>query len=180
MRIGQGYDVHRLIENRKLIIGGVDIPFSKGLLGHSDADVLLHAISDALLGAASLGDIGLYFSDKDEKNKDISSIFILKKCYKMVRDKGFLVGNIDATVIIEEPKLKDYIIDMRKNISKELNISIDQVNIKATTEEKMGYIGTGDGIRAEAVCLLETFYEASQSVYDSNLTGGCMGCRVRG
>lgn len=179
MRIGQGCDIHRLIHNRKLIVGGVEIPFEKGLLGHSDADVLSHAIADAILGAAALGDIGHHFSDKDDKYKDMSSILILKQCYKLIRDKGLLVSNIDATIISEAPKMQGYILDMRKNISKALNISVDQVNIKATTEEKMGYVGNGEGVRAEAVCLLESFYEASKTVYDSNSTAGGCCCSIR-
>ncbi|MBQ9608331.1 MAG: 2-C-methyl-D-erythritol 2,4-cyclodiphosphate synthase [Lachnospiraceae bacterium] len=156
MRIGTGYDVHRLVEGRKLIIGGVDIPYDKGLLGHSDADVLLHAIMDAILGAAALGDIGLHFPDTDEKYKDADSIVLLKEVAKKIDEKNMLVGNIDATIIAQAPKLRPYIDDMRQNIASALNIDITQVNVKATTEEKLGFTGEGLGISAQAVCLLET------------------------
>ncbi|MBR1817014.1 MAG: 2-C-methyl-D-erythritol 2,4-cyclodiphosphate synthase [Lachnospiraceae bacterium] len=156
MRIGTGYDVHRLTEGRKLIIGGVDIPYEKGLLGHSDADVLLHAIMDAILGAAALGDIGLHFPDTDEKYKGADSIVLLKEVAKLIDEKNMLVGNIDATIVAQAPKLRPYIEDMRKNIAMALNIDITQVNVKATTEEKLGFTGEGLGISAQAVCLLET------------------------
>ena len=156
MRIGTGYDVHRLTEGRKLIIGGVDIPYEKGLLGHSDADVLLHAIMDAILGAAALGDIGLHFPDTDEKYKGADSMVLLKEVAKLIDEKNMLVGNIDATIVAQAPKLRPYIEDMRKNIATALNIDITQVNVKATTEEKLGFTGEGLGISAQAVCLLET------------------------
>lgn len=155
MRIGHGYDVHKLTENRKLILGGVDIPYEKGLLGHSDADVLLHAISDSLLGAAALGDIGKYFPDTDEKYKGADSILLLKEVCKMLDEKGYSIQNIDSTVIAQAPKLKPYIEQMRKNIAEACNISIEQVNVKATTEEKLGFTGSGEGISAHSVCLID-------------------------
>lgn len=155
MRIGHGYDVHKLTENRKLILGGVDIPYEKGLLGHSDADVLLHAISDALLGAAALGDIGKHFPDTDEKYKGTDSILLLKDVCRMLVEKGYSIQNIDSTVIAQAPKLKPYIEQMRKNIAEACNINIDQVNVKATTEEKLGFTGSGEGISAHAVCLID-------------------------
>lgn len=155
MRIGHGYDVHKLTENRKLILGGVDIPYEKGLLGHSDADVLLHAISDSLLGAAALGDIGKHFPDTDEKYKGADSILLLKEVCKMLDEKGYSIQNIDSTVIAQAPKLKPYIEQMRKNIAEACNISIEQVNVKATTEEKLGFTGSGEGISAHSVCLID-------------------------
>ena len=155
MRIGHGYDVHRLTEGRKLILGGVDIPYKMGLLGHSDADVLLHAICDALLGAAALGDMGKHFPDSDEKYKDINSVILLKKTAELLREKGYTVLNIDATVIAQAPKLSPYIEKMRDNISNTLNVDKDIMNIKATTEEGLGFTGAGAGIAAHAVCLIE-------------------------
>ncbi|MGN0504444.1 MAG: 2-C-methyl-D-erythritol 2,4-cyclodiphosphate synthase [Ruminococcus sp.] len=155
MRIGHGYDVHRLVEGRKLILGGVDIPYEKGLLGHSDADVLLHAIADALLGAAALGDIGKHFPDTDEKYKDADSLVLLGEVVKLLGEKGYKVGNIDATVIAQKPKLMTYIPKMRENIAETLGVDIDFVNIKATTEEKLGFTGSGEGISAHAVCVIE-------------------------
>lgn len=177
MRIGHGYDVHQLVANRPLIIGGVNIPYEKGLLGHSDADVLLHAIMDSLLGAAGLGDIGLHFPDSDDKYKGADSMELLKEVSKLVSDKGYLISNIDATVIAQAPKMRPFIDDMRKNVASVLELETDQVNIKATTEEKLGFTGRGEGISAEAVCLLESFYEGSYGVYDSNIpAGGCQAC----
>lgn len=155
MRIGHGYDVHKLTENRKLILGGVDIPYEKGLLGHSDADVLLHAISDALLGAAALGDIGKHFPDTDEKYKGADSILLLKEVCRMLVEKGYSIQNIDSTVIAQAPKLKPYIEQMRKNIAEACNINMEQVNVKATTEEKLGFTGSGEGISAHSVCLID-------------------------
>ncbi len=155
MRIGHGYDVHKLTENRKLILGGVDIPYEKGLLGHSDADVLLHAISDALLGASALGDIGKHFPDTDEKYKGANSLLLLKEVCRLINEKGYKIANIDSTVIAQAPKLKPYIEQMRKNIADVCNISIDRVNVKATTEEKLGFTGSGEGISAHAVCLID-------------------------
>lgn len=159
-RIGEGYDIHRLVENRKLILGGVEIEYKKGLLGHSDADVLIHAIIDSILGAASLFDIGYHFPDSDSKYKNVSSIELLKeimnlKCGdKSFQDKYSII-NIDSTIICEEPKLRKYISDMRKNISAALSISFDDVNVKAKTEEGLGYIGDGSAISARAVCMLK-------------------------
>ena len=154
MRIGHGYDVHRLTENRKLIIGGVTIPYEKGLDGHSDADVLLHAIMDALLGAAALGDIGKLYPDHDQKFLDIDSMLLLKDTYERLCEKGYSIGNIDATVIAQRPKLAPFIPTMRERIAQTLCISLDQINIKATTEEKLGFTGSGEGIAAHAVCLI--------------------------
>lgn len=155
MRIGHGYDVHRLTENRKLILGGVEIPFEKGLLGHSDADVLLHAISDALLGAAALGDIGKLFPDNDPEYEGADSLILLKRVYEEVRKSGFYAENIDATVLCQRPKLRSYIDDMRKNIAEACGLEIGAVSVKATTEEGLGFTGSGEGIAAHAVCLLE-------------------------
>ncbi len=154
MRIGHGYDVHRLVENRRLIIGGVDIPYEKGLLGHSDADVLLHAVSDALLGAASLGDIGKHFPDTDPQYKGIDSRVLLRNVIMLVEQKGFSVSNIDCTVIAQKPKLKDYIEQMRINIAEDCMLDVSCVNVKATTEEGLGFTGDMSGIAAHAVCIL--------------------------
>lgn len=154
MRVGLGYDVHKLVQNRDLIIGGVNIPYEKGLLGHSDADVLLHAISDSLLGAAGLGDIGTHFPDTDPKYKGISSIILLEKVGELLNLKGYRIGNIDATIIAQRPKMLPYIMDMKNNISKALNISIDAINVKATTEEGLGFTGNGEGISSQCICLL--------------------------
>ncbi len=159
MRVGTGYDVHKLVEGRKLIIGGVEIPHEKGLLGHSDADVLIHAIMDALLGAATLGDIGVHFPDTDPAYKDISSILLLEKVRDLLADKGYSVGNIDATIIAQRPKMTPHIAEMRENIAHALDIETDYVNIKATTEEGLGFTGTGEGISAQAVALLLTAEE---------------------
>ena len=155
MRIGMGYDVHRLTENRKLILGGVEIPYEKGLLGHSDADVLLHAIMDALLGAAALGDIGKHFPDTDPAYKGISSILLLEHVGRLLEAEGIKIGTIDATVIAQRPKLAPYIMNMRENIAKALNIDIQQINVKATTEEGLGFTGEGLGIASNAICLVE-------------------------
>ncbi|MFI3252891.1 MAG: 2-C-methyl-D-erythritol 2,4-cyclodiphosphate synthase [Eubacteriales bacterium] len=155
MRIGQGYDVHRLVKGRLLILGGEYIPFEKGLLGHSDADVLVHSIMDALLGAAALGDIGKYFPDTQEIYKDADSVLLLMDVRELLEKNGYTVGNIDATIIAEEPKLSPYILTMRENIAEALMISVDAVSIKATTEEGLGFTGIGEGMAAHAVCLLE-------------------------
>ena len=155
IRIGQGYDVHKLVEDRRLILGGVDIPYEKGLLGHSDADVLVHAVMDALLGAAALGDIGRHFPDNSDDFKNISSLILLDKVFHLLKDKGYTTINIDATVIAQRPKLASHIEDMRKNIANALQCDVDQINIKATTEEGLGFTGTGEGIAAQAVCLIE-------------------------
>jgi 2-C-methyl-D-erythritol 2,4-cyclodiphosphate synthase len=154
MRIGQGYDVHQLVAGRKLIIGGVDIPFEKGLLGHSDADVLLHAICDALLGAVALGDIGRHFSDTDAKYKNIDSRILLRESLHMVREQGYRVGNVDATIIAQAPKMAPHIHNMVANIADDLRIERNLVNVKATTTEKLGLTGRGEGIAAQAVVLL--------------------------
>ncbi|MGL5087518.1 MAG: 2-C-methyl-D-erythritol 2,4-cyclodiphosphate synthase [Clostridium sp.] len=154
MRIGMGYDVHKLVENRDLILGGVTIPYEKGLLGHSDADVLLHAIMDSLLGATALGDIGKHFPDTDVKYKGISSINLLKEVGTLLSSNGFLIGNIDSTIIAQAPKMAPHIQTMRENIASALNISIDKINVKATTEEGLGFTGTGEGISAQSICLV--------------------------
>lgn len=154
MRIGMGYDVHRLEENRDLIIGGVKIEYEKGLLGHSDADVLTHAIMDAILGAAGEGDIGLHFPDTSGEFKDISSITLLKRVKDIIDKKGFSIGNIDATIIAQAPKMRPHIDAMRKNIADTLQVDISKINIKATTEEHLGFTGRGEGIASEAICLL--------------------------
>jgi len=154
-RIGHGYDVHKLVEDRWLIIGGVDIPHTKGLLGHSDADVLLHAIMDAILGALGLGDIGRHFPDNEEIYKNISSLVLLSKIDELLKSHGAQIVNIDATLVIQRPKIAPYIQGMRENISKILGISAELVNIKATTEERLGFTGCEDGAAAHAVCLLE-------------------------
>lgn len=150
-RFGMGYDVHRLVEGRRLILGGVDVPHSLGLLGHSDADVLLHAIADALLGAAALGDIGRHFPDTDERFKGADSLKLLAQVVYLVEQKGYCIGNVDATIVAQKPKLKDYIPQMNANIAKVLKISLDDVNVKATTEEKLGFTGMEEGIAAYAV-----------------------------
>lgn len=154
MRIGHGYDVHRLVEERKLILGGVDIPYEKGLLGHSDADVLTHAVMDALLGAAGLGDIGKHFPDTDPTYKGADSLKLLDHVMEVLRGKGWQVGNIDATIIAQRPKLAGFIPEMRENLAVRMNVAPEQVNVKATTEEKLGFTGSGEGIAAHAVCLL--------------------------
>ena len=155
MRIGHGYDVHRLVEGRDLILGGVKIDYEKGLLGHSDADVLLHAVSDALLGAAGLGDIGRHFPDTDPKYKGADSLELLREVYRKISEKGFRVGNIDVTMIAQKPKLKDFIPQMQENIAAAVGVAPDRVNVKATTEEKLGFTGSGEGMACHAVCLLE-------------------------
>ena len=154
MRVGMGYDVHKLTEGRKLILGGVDIPWEKGLLGHSDADVLIHAVMDALLGAAALGDIGKHFPDTDPVYKGASSIRLLEEVGRMIDEKLYVIGNIDATIIAQRPKMAPHIEQMRKNVAEALHIEVDQVNIKATTEEGLGFTGRGEGIASQAICLL--------------------------
>ena len=154
-RIGHGYDVHRLVEDRKLILGGIEIPYEKGLLGHSDADVLVHAVMDALLGACALGDIGKLFPDNDDSFKGISSMLLLAKVREVLNERGYVINNVDSTIIAQRPKLAPFIADMRKNIANELGIDIDQVSVKATTEEKLGFTGDGSGIAAHAVALVE-------------------------
>ena len=155
MRIGHGYDVHKLTENRKLILGGVEIPFELGLLGHSDADVLVHAIMDSLLGAAALGDIGNLFPDTDKAFKGADSILLLKEVCRVLSDNGYKIVNIDSTLIAQKPKLKDYIYSMRENIASACNIDISAVSVKATTEEKLGFTGRLEGISVHAVCLID-------------------------
>ena len=155
MRIGHGYDVHRLVEGRDLILGGVKIDYEKGLLGHSDADVLLHAVSDALLGAAGLGDIGRHFPDTDPKYKGADSLELLREVYRKISEKGYRVGNIDVTMIAQRPKLKDFIPQMQENIAAAVGVTPDRVNVKATTEEKLGFTGSGEGMACHAVCVLE-------------------------
>lgn len=155
MRIGMGYDVHRLVENRELILGGVTIDYELGLLGHSDADVLLHAIMDALLGAAALGDIGKHFPDNDEKYRGADSLWLLECVRGKVKEAGHVVGNVDATIIAQKPKMRPYIESMRENVAKALCVDVSRINIKATTEEGLGFTGSGQGISAQAICLLE-------------------------
>ncbi len=154
MKIGIGYDVHQLVEGRKLIIGGIEIPYPKGLLGHSDADVLIHAIMDSILGALSLGDIGKHFPDTDPQYKDISSLILLKRVYDIMRSENYTIGNIDAIVVAQEPKLSPYIDSMKEKIADVLKVSKDKINIKATTTEKLGFEGRKEGIGAYSVCLL--------------------------
>ena len=154
MRVGLGYDVHKLVEGRKLIIGGVDVPHETGLLGHSDADVLVHAVMDSILGALALGDIGKHFPDTDEKYKGADSIKLLEFVYNVIRDKGYIIGNIDCTIIAQSPKMAPHIEKMRNNIAKALNTDINNINVKATTEEGLGFTGTKQGIAAQSICLL--------------------------
>ena len=176
MRIGQGYDVHRLVEGRKLIIGGVDIPYEKGLLGHSDADVLLHALMDALLGAAALGDIGQHFPDSDERYKGISSIALLKEVGKILQENGYMIENIDSTVIAQRPKLLPYRPQMAENIAAALGIEKEQVSVKATSEEGLGFTGTGEGISAQAIALLSSVADYAPEDRVGIISGGCGGC----
>ncbi|WP_315168338.1 2-C-methyl-D-erythritol 2,4-cyclodiphosphate synthase [Metaclostridioides mangenotii] len=154
MRVGLGYDVHRLVEGRKLILGGVEIPHEKGLLGHSDADVITHAITDSILGALALGDIGKHFPDTDEKYKGADSVKLLSHVFELVKSKGYKIGNIDSTIIAQRPKLAPYIDQMREVIAKTLETEIYNINIKATTEEKLGFTGSEDGISSQSICLL--------------------------
>ena len=177
MRIGMGYDVHRLTEGRDLILGGVKIPYEKGLLGHSDADVLLHAVMDALLGAAALGDIGKHFPDTDPAYKGISSLKLLEHVGELLEKEGYTVGNIGATIIAQKPKMAPHIPGMRANVARVLRIEENQINIKATTEEGLGFTGSGEGISSQAICLLIP----AEYVYDDVMEpqkgcGGCAGC----
>ena len=178
MRIGTGYDVHRLTEGRDLILGGVKIPYEKGLLGHSDADVLLHAVMDALLGAAALGDIGKHFPDTDPEYKGISSLKLLGHVGRLIDEKFYVIGNIDATIIAQMPKLAPYIEEMRRNVADTLHINLDQVNIKATTEEGLGFTGSGEGIAAQAAACLDTIENFSYAVGagDRERCAGCGSC----
>lgn len=175
MRVGIGYDVHKLAENRELILGGVRIPHTLGLLGHSDADVVVHAIMDALLGAASLGDIGKHFPDTDEQYKGISSMKLLERVGALLEQEGYVVENIDATIIAQKPKLRPYIEQMEQNVAEVLKLAKNQVNIKATTEEGLGFTGKQEGISAQAICSLTGFYEGSIQAYSSERS--CQGCR---
>ena len=154
MRIGTGYDVHKLVEGRKLIMGGVEIPYEKGLLGHSDADVLVHAIMDALLGAAALGDIGKHFPDTDPKYKGADSLMLMREVKRILSDEGYEIENVDSTIIAQAPKMKPHIEEMRQNIAEALSLDISQVSVKATTEERLGFTGRGEGISAQAVALI--------------------------
>lgn len=178
MRIGMGYDVHRLVEGRKLMIGGVEIPHEQGLLGHSDADVLLHAVMDALLGAAALGDIGKHFPDTDDAYKGADSRALLRKVGEMLENEHYIIDNIDATIIAQQPKMRPYIEQMRANIAADLGIETEQVNVKATTEEGLGFTGAMEGISAQAVCLLvkpvEAYTESGQTIAQG--CEGCSGC----
>lgn len=180
MRIGQGYDVHKLVEGRDLILGGVTVPYEKGLLGHSDADVLVHAVMDALLGAAALGDIGQHFPDTDPKYKGISSIALLKEVGALLEKEGYVIENIDATIIAQRPKLAAYRPQMAKNIAEALHLELNQVSVKATTEEGLGFTGSGEGISSQAITLLShmrDFAADDRMVYrDDVVSGGCGGC----
>ena len=175
MRVGIGYDVHRLTEDRDLILGGVKIDWEKGLLGHSDADVLIHAVMDALLGAAALGDIGKHFPDTDPAYKGISSILLLEHVTKLLREHHYEIGNIDATIIAQAPKMRPHIDTMRENIAKALVIDVGQVNVKATTEEGLGFTGSGEGISSQAICLVTTPYDLTAQAVQGGC-GSCSGC----
>lgn len=191
MRIGTGYDVHRLAKERALVLGGVVIPYEKGLLGHSDADVLLHAVMDALLGAAALGDIGKHFPDSEERYRGISSLALLKEVKALLDAELYIVENIDATIIAEHPKLAPYLQEMRENMANTLGIDISQISVKATTEEGLGFIGSGEGIAAQAVCLLENIrdysfggggtgaYAYEDGMQRENGCTHCTGCKGR-
>ncbi|MBO6015713.1 MAG: 2-C-methyl-D-erythritol 2,4-cyclodiphosphate synthase [Lachnospiraceae bacterium] len=177
MRIGMGYDVHRLVEGRDLILGGVKIPHELGLLGHSDADVLLHAIMDALLGAAGMGDIGLHFPDTDESYKGADSLALLARVGEMLDEKCYVIENIDATIIAQKPKMRPHIDAMRENIARVLGLDISQVNVKATTEEGLGFTGAMEGISAQAVCLLNSPFGLMSVDVTQSGCEGCAGCR---
>ena len=172
MRVGIGYDVHKLVEGRELILGGVNIPYEKGLLGHSDADVIVHAIMDAMLGAAALGDIGQHFPDTDPQYKGISSIALLKHVGKLLEEHNYVIENIDSTIIAQRPKMMPHLPQMRKNVAEALGIEVNQINIKATTEEGMGFTGSGDGISAQAICSLIPLMDL---VSNDAMNGGCCG-----
>lgn len=179
MRVGMGYDVHRLVEGRDLIMGGVKIPYEKGLLGHSDADVLIHAVMDALLGAAGLGDIGFHFPDSDERFKGISSVRLLEHVAELLDEHMYVIENIDATIIAQRPKMRPHIAEMEKNIAEALKISVDQINIKATTEEGLGFTGSGEGISSQAICCLEkiTNFSSVDVTPGEKSCAGCSGCK---
>ncbi len=180
MRVGLGYDVHKLVEDRDLIIGGVNIPYEKGLLGHSDADVLLHAIADALLGAAALGDIGKHFPDTDPAYKGISSIVLLERVRDLLEEEMFIIENVDATIIAQKPKMLPHSPQMRENIAKALKLPVSRVSVKATTEEGLGFTGTGQGISSQAICSLSTVadyrYDSMNVISYPNNCEGCPGC----
>jgi len=181
MRTGMGYDVHRLVEGRDLIIGGVKIDYEKGLLGHSDADVLLHAISDSLLGAAALGGIGKHFPDTDPKYKGANSLMLLKEVGRMLDEEGYIIQNIDATIVAQAPKMRPHIDKMCNNIADALSIDVCQVNIKATTEEGLGFTGSGEGISAFSICLIENPCDfVTMDVSEINKCEGCSGCNKSG
>ncbi len=184
MRVGMGYDVHRLVEDRDLILGGVKLEYEKGLLGHSDADVLLHAIMDALLGAAALGDIGKHFPDTDPQYKGISSLRLLEQVGNLLEEANYVVENIDATIIAQRPKMAPHIGAMRENIAQALGILTDQVNVKATTEEGLGFTGTGEGISAQAICALtslqEYVYAWENEENREKACKNCLGCQKSG
>lgn len=179
MRVGMGYDVHKLVEGRKLILGGVEIPYEKGLLGHSDADVLVHAIMDALLGAAALGDIGLHFPDTAPEYSGISSIELLKRVAVLLEENQYLIENIDATIIAQRPKMRPYIEEMRTCLAEALGLEVNQINIKATTEEGLGFTGSGEGISSQAICALEklTNYSSFDVTPGAGGCAGCTGCK---
>ena len=179
MRVGLGYDVHKLVEGRDLILGGVNIPYEKGLLGHSDADVLVHAIMDALLGAAAMGDIGKHFPDTDPAYKGADSLKLLEHVGKILEEHLYVIENIDATIIAQRPKMAPHILAMRENVARTLGIDVDQVNIKATTEEGLGFTGSGEGISSQAICAIEKITNmTSYKVVDSEEgCAGCAGCR---
>lgn len=176
MRVGMGYDVHRLTENRKLILGGVEIPYEKGLLGHSDADVVVHAVMDALLGAAALGDIGKHFPDADPAYEGISSIALLERVGDLLEEHNYVIENIDATIIAQRPKLLPFMPQMRTNVAKALGLEEAQVNIKATTEEGLGFTGNGEGISAQAICLLMPLIVSDIDYAGGGGCAGCAGC----
>lgn len=185
MRVGMGYDVHKLVKDRKLILGGVEIPYEKGLLGHSDADCLVHAIMDAILGAVAMGDIGQHFPDTDPKFKGADSMVLMAEVLRLISEKGYVVGNVDATIIAQKPKMAPYLPEMKKRIAEVLQITEDSVNVKATTEEGLGFTGSGEGIACQAVVLLDTFenvsYTAVSADADGNVIDGrpcssCGGC----
>ncbi len=179
MRVGMGYDVHRLVVGRDLIIGGVKIPYEKGLLGHSDADVLLHAIMDALLGAAALGDIGSHFPDTDEAYKDADSVRLLEEVGNLLYDNHYIIDNIDATIIAQKPKMRPYIDEMRAVIARTLGIEESQVNVKATTEEGLGFTGSGEGISSQAICMISSVKELESYGVVPVSCEGCGGCPLR-
>ncbi len=174
MRVGMGYDVHKLVEGRPLILGGVNIPYERGLLGHSDADVLVHAIMDALLGAAALGDIGYHFPDNDERYKGISSMELLAHVGMLLEENLYYIENIDATIIAQKPKMRSHILAMEKNIAKVLKIEKNQINVKATTEEGLGFTGSGEGISSQAICSISPMFVPDRQ--ESACTG-CKGCQ---